>query len=1743
MSEKEKKIITKKNKKRRKILYFFLTIFLLFFTFQIAFLYFSEPLLKKYIQKKVASKSNNLYSLYFDDIKINLIKRSFRLTEFHLEPDTVLYKKYLAQTNYNKAVFDLKVDTFKLEYLSVLKLLKNDRELKVEGISMADPHLKIIKPPKNLSKEDTVAKKSIPATYSTIKENVMPQIFKYFYSFGVEKMELKNGDFGFLKQGRDRTESDETFTASNISVIFNQFYIDRNNYPENELFTENIEVKIADYALNLKDGIHVLMSKDLYVSTQEKKIELSDIQLTPRDLEHVPQTDTNVYDVSIERVTLDSTNFSEIYFDKKLQLSKAKISNVDIKFYKQKKGKKIVINKDSIVQKLDLYQLIRGDMDIVGIETIELDGRFELFSNVENKKPETVVEEINLSLINFQIDSLAYLDTSKILFSDDIHLNINNFRMNLKDSIHELRAKQFVVKTMDGGGIWLFGLNLKPLASKKLWAKKTNKGLNNIKVEKIFIKNANIIKYVNKDILDVGEIEIQTPTINIKKFGESSKKRKSKPKSDIKELVKNYLSFIKVDIISLNRGQFHYNNIVENKETFTSGNINLTLYDFAFDPRRENVTKFFYANNLNLFFTNYKLKVKGNIHEINIDTLTISTFSSKIEMLGFSLQPNIKQNLPAILKSRNKSAKINFYIPRIVISENNIHKAIQNNELKISMLDVFSPKLSVTTYPNIGVKEKKEAVISFAKNKAYKQFEKNLNRNQINIPDSLKKKYPEKYEQLAKKQKVINEIDSVVANNIQNFLVKNKHVNLNDSTIEAIDSIKTLAIQNINKITGNNLTLIQIDSIGKATNSKIETIKKNSEKTTIDKDEIYANIGSFFNIIDIDTFRIHNGNLNFLQSKNQVQKEISKNKLSFKLTDFYFNYDSIEQTEKRFLFSKDIEIKLDNYKFFLKDNVHTVEAKQITLSSEKQELLLKGFNILPDTSKSDYKKLPALIYANSQNVKVTGFDFMKFYENQTLTISDFTMSDPNIKVLLQKKNAKKKDKEQKQSILLPDNLSQIKIEKLNIKSGKIKLARKLYGTNEEPVLEAKFSTKLCDFEIDSVTNFKNNPYLLPVKNIDLNVDSCKFYLKDKVHIVEIQAIKANTRNNSIQINNLEIKHIHQIKDIEQSLKQAKKATTFNIKIPQIDLANADFEKIRTDKIIEAGEIIIPKIYILVEHFEELKQNNGKKFTLDSIDIYKKISGKFNKIACDSIHILDGEAKIVIHKQKIKKINGVDNFFQRNFENISTEKAYRIANTTFFNQNTNKINSIENILPKRITIPKHLKTDTINIGVDISNTKQEFHLKRFTVDIAKFLIDKNSKIENLYSDDIVLKLFDVRYNIEKIMSDISTPKITISTKKKKIIIEDFLLKPKCKKEEYAILMGKEATYLNLSANQMVFSNIDISSLLQKKVYIGHMLIKTMELSTYKDLKNTYHDYYSQKIRFIDHLLKIPIPFTIANARIENSSIKYEQFSETSDTTIAPLAQIELTDLELTAGNLTNNLNITNQDDLDAKTWIALNQSKLMQNGNLTANLEYKLASPDDEFKMSGSLSNIDLRIFNRFVSESLGLKIYGGEIDKLEFEFSANRTGTIKKDGKKGAVTIWYKNLDAEFVGSNKDAKIVRSFYASISPLANAILIRNNSPRGRKGKINYIHDWSFGEAKYWIMALMSGVTATLTHEEIANFVFARQNEDAKKKKIKKEMEKKQQLAKKRLENKQDEKKRNVKKELEKEKIQNKQQIQK
>ncbi len=162
-----------------------------------------------------------------------------------------------------------------------------------------------------------------------------------------------------------------------------------------------------------------------------------------------------------------------------------------------------------------------------------------------------------------------------------------------------------------------------------------------LKLKKLQISRVGILTAYFKKRIDVNEIILQKPSINMI-FNKVTKKPDTlKDEKSLYEQISKTFKSVHVKSIRIVDADFDYINKTAAKKTKNSiKHLDITINDFLLDSLSGNdTTRFYYTKDASFQIAGYKSVTKDKMYNMKVDTIKGSTASKKITVKGFKLTP------------------------------------------------------------------------------------------------------------------------------------------------------------------------------------------------------------------------------------------------------------------------------------------------------------------------------------------------------------------------------------------------------------------------------------------------------------------------------------------------------------------------------------------------------------------------------------------------------------------------------------------------------------------------------------------------------------------------------------------------------------------------------------------------------------------------------------------------------------------------------------------------------------------------------------------------------------------------------------------------------------------------------------------------------------------------------------------------------------------------------------------------
>lgn len=506
---------------------------------------YSSNILYQLVQRE----TNGYYQLSFEKINIDIWNRAINLRKVMLKPD--LSKDFHAKGLSN--LYDLELTGLHIDLESITSIY-TDRQLVIENVRIIDPRIHIIRE-KNAPDE----------SFSLQTGNLYHEVSNYLKVLRIDFFTIENAQFA---------HSPSELGIGNIDFSVGNLLIDSASRPDQQFYSESIELEILNQSFKLGDSIHQLSFDRLLLSTTDSVLTFENLVLKPvtKALGAFDHQDHKiVYDITIPELKLKGVDYFSAYRNNQLNMKELSLTDSHILFEEQtntktdqgeKKGnslfKQLIQVFDEV--KIGKMRLINTNLDITTNEAFSHN-----YQHIESKRADIV-------LYNFFLDSSNHYFDHRDKYFDDIDIIIKDYSSYLPDSIHTINFDLLQLSSFDSS---LFFKNFNISNNGKGSASDM---FLTIDLPLLSLKGLNYLELLVHKKLFIEEMRLQEPNITFEKKHGKVQKRHFSPKTAF-SLIKNQFKIIDIKKLLLNQGVFSINKQMSFRQT------NLMISNFNMDHK------------------------------------------------------------------------------------------------------------------------------------------------------------------------------------------------------------------------------------------------------------------------------------------------------------------------------------------------------------------------------------------------------------------------------------------------------------------------------------------------------------------------------------------------------------------------------------------------------------------------------------------------------------------------------------------------------------------------------------------------------------------------------------------------------------------------------------------------------------------------------------------------------------------------------------------------------------------------------------------------------------------------------------------------------------------------------------------------------------------------------------------------------------------------------------------------------
>jgi hypothetical protein len=536
--------------------------------------------------------------------------------------------------------------------------------LKIKQIRVPSPKINLIR---YRSKTDEEAE-------SLDQKDVLKLITSYFSSVSVDSLILQKGSLNYENNVGDRMR---TFSEENVSVAVKNFFIDRNTDAEQVkfLFSEEVDLSLNNYVFNLADGKYTLTADRINFNTAQEEINCTNVRLNPsRSL-----VSKSKVSAIIPRMSFKGVDLEAFLFDNTLSLERVRLSGSRVN---------ILINNDleqetaASTRRQRRGRTLPKNIEIVRIDTVDAENAILNLSLQENGvRNELINSGINLRFYEFMLDSARIRKGEIPGFFTGMALGIDEFWLNLKDSLHQITFSKVELDTRYEG-VMLNNFRIIP----RNLSGKPGIPVFSGHIPTVLMKINSLSEIQSSKDLWIKELRLFKPDIEV--FVDQVKAAERKDFKSQSEI--SMLENLRIDDFEIIEGNFTVFDKATSKapQAFNKLNLELGNLEFELDKLQGLRRKDLLEKDFKLSFPNFNMLLKDSLNRLAIGMLTLT--NKEIRLENVQLVPRYgKFDYTRRVGVQTDVAKVQ--IEEIRIRYPDLEELMENRRLIAPAVEVYAP--------------------------------------------------------------------------------------------------------------------------------------------------------------------------------------------------------------------------------------------------------------------------------------------------------------------------------------------------------------------------------------------------------------------------------------------------------------------------------------------------------------------------------------------------------------------------------------------------------------------------------------------------------------------------------------------------------------------------------------------------------------------------------------------------------------------------------------------------------------------------------------------------------------------------------------------------------------------------------------------------------------------------------------------------------------------------------------------
>lgn len=273
--------------------------------------------------------------------------------------------------------------------------------------------------------------------------------------------------------------------------------------------------KLKEGVKNASGKLYTLDFKDLHLNLFKGTVTLDDVVFWPDSnvfnrLKLQKRAPAHIFRVKLEHLKITRIGILDAYFKKKLHIKAILLDNPSIDMIYHKGMKKA----DTTTGSVNLYQILKNTLNSIEVKLIKvIDADFDYY-NADQKL--NAVKHLNIRVEDLLIDSLATLDTTRVLYSKNIGFELGGYKSLTKDKMYTIKIDS-VRGSLNKRSLSVKGFKVIPMYPELEFSRKykVQKDRYDLDFSSIILDNIDFTELSNNGTLKVKKIDIGSAKVAV----------------------------------------------------------------------------------------------------------------------------------------------------------------------------------------------------------------------------------------------------------------------------------------------------------------------------------------------------------------------------------------------------------------------------------------------------------------------------------------------------------------------------------------------------------------------------------------------------------------------------------------------------------------------------------------------------------------------------------------------------------------------------------------------------------------------------------------------------------------------------------------------------------------------------------------------------------------------------------------------------------------------------------------------------------------------------------------------------------------------------------------------------------------------------------------------------------------------------------------------------------------------------